>query len=702
MVYAQEAFYQLHQFLCIHYITMLCACALILRFRENKNTGKIFAGTLLIAGMLYAIDFACSMELYISALGVGLAMFGKQPQNDKTHADFPIDLFMDQFPKKIFFKDTSLVYRVVSRLYAKDMDCEPQDMFGKTDFDFYPPELAKKFQEDDKRILETKGSESIVEEYVHNSRRRVIKTVKQAVIGENGEPIGISGVIYDITEKVKLKENFEEQQRKMATLLSNLPGMAYRCLNTDEWTMEFVSDGCEKLTGYPPSAIIGNNSLSYNDLVYEPDRRMLRTVIHDKLSLHAQFEVEYRIVCKNQQVKWVWERGVGVFDNADNLVAIEGFICDITVLKTVEKQLKKSEKTLMAILQAAPVGIGMVNNRVIGWVNNRVSEITGYEPHELDGKNARMLYESDEEYLRVAKIKHPEVEKHGIGEVYTRWRRKDGVIRDIHLKSAALNRKNLSEGLIFTAIDVTDQIQAKIDRESLIKQLENQNAELEQFTYTVSHDLKSPIITIEGFMGLIERHPIIKGNLEIEVLITRVRNATKKMALLMEGLLELSRVGRLINPPVKSDLRHLIDEAVELVSGRIAKNNIAIRIEDNLPDVYVDHERIVMVLMNLIDNSAKAVANVDNPQIHIGKKVIDCQTVFFIKDNGIGIESQYFDRIFGLFNKLNAQACGTGVGLTLVKRIIEFHGGHIWVESGGINKGCTFFFTLPLVKAEKS
>lgn len=232
-------------------------------------------------------------------------------------------------------------------------------------------------------------------------------------------------------------------------------------------------------------------------------------------------------------------------------------------------------------------------------------------------------------------------------------------------------------------------------RQKLIAELESKNAELERFTYTVSHDLKSPLVTINGFLGYLERDAAA-GNTERFVRDTsRIREAVQKMQQLLNELLHLSRVGRLVNESEKAPFENLVSEAVEIVRGRLAEQKVLVHIHPGLPAVYVDRPRMVEVLQNLIDNAAKYIGDQKEPRIEIGWRGFEGdKPVFFVKDNGIGIPSQFHETIFGLFNKLDASTEGTGVGLALVKRIIEIHGGRIWVESEP-GKGSTFCFTLP-------
>ncbi len=235
----------------------------------------------------------------------------------------------------------------------------------------------------------------------------------------------------------------------------------------------------------------------------------------------------------------------------------------------------------------------------------------------------------------------------------------------------------------------------KNEKSRLVEELEIKNTELERFTYTVSHDLRSPLVTIKGFLGVLTED-LNKQNLEnASSYIKRISNASDKMQNLLTGLLELSRIGRVINPSENIDINRLVNTVLELLSGIINTRNVNIEVMHGMPHVYGDRQRLMEVFQNLIENSVKYFGGQENPKITIGYEKIENKTCFFVKDNGIGIDMKYKDKIFNLFDQLNHTSEGTGVGLALVKRIIEFHGGEIKVYSEGINKGAKFYFSLP-------
>jgi len=260
----------------------------------------------------------------------------------------------------------------------------------------------------------------------------------------------------------------------------------------------------------------------------------------------------------------------------------------------------------------------------------------------------------------------------------------------------------------FSRVDITalqtmaDQLANAIEnarlfteRVSLIKELEAQNAELERFTYTVSHDLRSPLVTIRGFLGYLREDASSGDITRFEKDLQRIANAVDKMQTLLNELLELSRVGRIANPPEDIPFKELIKEVKEMLAGQIEAAKVQFKEEKEFPIVHVDRLRLVEVLQNLVSNAIKFMGDQPHPTVHIGMNGtdVDGKLIFYIRDNGIGIEPQYHERVFGLFNRLDPNVDGTGIGLALVRRIIETHGGRIWVDSKP-GTGASFFFTL--------
>lgn len=243
---------------------------------------------------------------------------------------------------------------------------------------------------------------------------------------------------------------------------------------------------------------------------------------------------------------------------------------------------------------------------------------------------------------------------------------------------------------------MADNLQARAaEAKQLIDQLSDKNEELERFAYTVSHDLKTPLVTIKGYLGMVQkdlkedRHERVERDFEFIV------SATDTMAQLLEDLLELSRIGRVVNELDEISLTDLFRQTSRLMKIQLAANRTRLNIQEQMPRIFVDAQRMKEVAQNLLENALKFSRDNISPEISVSAHEEQGRVVCCVEDNGIGIEPQFQDQIFGLFNRLDQSYEGTGIGLTLVKRIIEVHHGNIWVESDGTDKGARFCFSLP-------
>ncbi len=269
---------------------------------------------------------------------------------------------------------------------------------------------------------------------------------------------------------------------------------------------------------------------------------------------------------------------------------------------------------------------------------------------------------------------------------------KDSVISAVEYYKHILDNRLLVEKL---QQEITDRRKAEIEKEALITDLEAKHTEIAQIMNILSHDLRTPLFTIKLFLGSLEQNLTRNKMDRLPKDIERIGTSADNMKQLLDELLELPQVGNIVNKPQQIDLTSLFNDVIKLISQKIFQQKLTITFKDQLPSICADRQKMLVVVHHLIDNAIKFTSKQPCPKIEIGAIQKTNEVMVSLVDNGIGIEKKYHERIFRLFEQLNQQIEGTGIGLTLVKRIIEVHGGHVWVESEGLNQGAKFCFTLP-------
>lgn len=250
-------------------------------------------------------------------------------------------------------------------------------------------------------------------------------------------------------------------------------------------------------------------------------------------------------------------------------------------------------------------------------------------------------------------------------------------------------------GVVIIAKDITEQKKAEADLRNYVQQVEEVNKELDDFTYIVSHDLKEPLRSIDAFSKFLAEDYVENLDEDGLMYVERVRSNALRMQQLIEDLLEVSRLERRQNPFAPVHIKTLIDDALLRLEYAIMEKKVEVIKSEEFPVLYCDRHRLGEVFYNLFSNAIKFMKH-DHPRIEVGCIDEGEMYKFYVADNGIGIEEQYFEKIFKIFQRLGKREEyeGTGAGLTIVKKIIEMHGGKIWVESE-LGRGTTFLFTVP-------
>lgn len=385
----------------------------------------------------------------------------------------------------------------------------------------------------------------------------------------------------------------------------------------------------------------------------------------------------------------------------DYLVKREGYLQKLPILlenvraQAALAQTEARYRNLFASMRDAII-ITDLSRTVVDANQPALRTIFGYETDEICGRSSRVLYADDTQFDRFDR-EVSDCREGGSGKLLeARFRRKSGeVFVGELLAMKMLNDTGDCWGIIGVVRDITERHRAEQERRQLIDELEKRNAELERFTYTVSHDLKGPLLTILGFIGQL-RQDLADGDGEnVKADLAFIRQAAGQMKELLDSLLQLSRAGRTIGDPQPVDLTELARQVAEQVGSQYPLIEVQLSTPAALPAVMGDPLRLREVFQNLLENAAKFTAGQSEPCLHVGYATGTDELTCFVRDNGIGIPAEYLERIFGLFEKLDPGSEGTGVGLAIVRRIVEEHRGKVWAESRGVGQGSTFYFTLP-------
>jgi len=584
------------------------------------------------------------------------------------------------------------IYTYASPQVEDILGYKPQEIVGRTPFDLMPPDEAATIEEIFRSLAE-KGEPVVALENVNlhkDGRRVVLETSGVPVLDNDGAVIGYRGVDRDITYRKRAEEELLKEKAFSDAAIASLPGMFYVFDHNGKFLR--WNRNLESISGYSPDELVEMRAEEF----YHPSQRPLIIEKIKEVLARGWGTAEADFLSKDGSTT--------AFSLTGARFELEGKPClvgvglDVSERKRAEEALRESERTLREAQEMAHLGHWSwdVNTGEVQW-SEEIYRIFGLNPEEFTPRIDSIMELSPwpEDNQRDKELFQRAIDNCEPGSYEQRFLRPDGSTG--HYFSTFQGVYDDDGGLIAmrgTAQDITDRKRAEKEREDLIAKLEAQNAELERFTYTVSHDLKSPLITIKGYVGLLEQS-VADGNMDdMQGDLARIAIAADKMGQLLADLLELSRIGRLTNPPEKVPLKELTEEVVELVGGQLGQRGVNVDVAPNLPVLFGDRTRLLEIVQNLIDNAVKYMGDQPRPSVKIGSRRDGDETVCYARDNGIGIDPRYHEKVFGLFDQLDQKVEGSGIGLSLVKRIVEVHGGRVWVESEGLGRGSTFCFTI--------
>ena len=359
-----------------------------------------------------------------------------------------------------------------------------------------------------------------------------------------------------------------------------------------------------------------------------------------------------------------------------------------------EKVLTESKSIYSVLVENSRDGIVIIQDGVLKFVNAASSELIGHTPEELVGTDFLKVITPENQEIVMRRYAERMAGKEVPSMYEISLIRKDGTALPVELNATLINHEGRPADLIFIR-ETTERKQAEEKLKQTIAELKRSNAELEQFAYVASHDLQEPLRMVSSYTQLLAQRYRDKLDADADEFIGYAVDGANRMKKLINDLLAYSRVGTRGKDFKATNCKTVLDRVLDNLQLAIEDSGSVIT-HDSLPMVLADDLQLMQLFQNLISNAIKFRAKT-TPKIHISAKKNNKEWLFSVRDNGIGIDMQYAERIFGVFQRLHGRGeyTGTGIGLAICKKIVERHGGRIWLNSLP-GRGSTFYFTMPV------
>jgi len=507
-----------------------------------------------------------------------------------------------------------------------------------------------------------------------------------ALYDSEGNINGFVGIGQDISDRKQAEKELRELNIAMQNAVEGIARLdsSGRYVN--------VNRAYANKCGYKPEEMIG---MEWRITIHPDDVEMLILAVHEMLT-SGKVEVEARGVRKDGLFFYNKITMVKACDEQGICNGHHCFMKDITERKLTDTALQESEFRYRQIVELAEEGIWVIDSKARTiYVNQAMGRMLGYTELEMFG---RALFDFMDEEGKQQTSEYVDRGKPGIAERHElRLKSKDG--KDVWTymsTSQVLDKKGNLLSSCALVYNITDRKEIERQMLQLTEDLKRSNQELEQFAYVASHDLQEPLRSVTSYTQLLAQR--YQGNLDAKAdkYINYIVDGASRMQQLINDLLAYSRLGKRVQEFEAADCNAAVQQSLCNLQIAIAEKNAVITYE-SLPTVMADEFQLVQLFQNLIGNAIKFCQDV--PIIHIAASRNESEWLFSVRDNGIGIDPEYADRIFLIFERLHSRReySGTGIGLAICQRIVERHGGRIWVESQS-GEGATFYFTIPIIR----
>ncbi|MBN1143369.1 MAG: PAS domain S-box protein [Bacteroidales bacterium] len=588
---------------------------------------------------------------------------------------------------------------VVAEIHEEKPGFSPTPEEG---INYYAPEWRNRILEVYNRCLTDGVSfDEEMEIITSQGARKWVRAIGKPIYDSSCIITGLNGSFQDI-QKIKSAEvKAEESQLVLSRLIGNLSGIAYRCQYTPEWTMEYISQGCMSITGYSDQDFY-LKKITWGDIMLEQDRERVWLEVSDKLLKQVPFEIEYRIRHRNGSIRWLWDKECGVYGKNGEVIALEGFITDVTERRETEDALNEIMKNYRELIDGMNETIWVIDfDGTLLDVNRTAINILGYPKEELLKIGLTGIDNSlTREAIAALAGSMPEAE---LQIFETSHRTKDGRVFPVEIYSSLVTYQG-RKAILSIARDITQRKQIIQDLIYAKEKAEESDRLKTAFLANVSHEIRTPMNGILGFLELLKKPNLTEEKKDkfIEV----VNQSGERLLETINKIVEVSKIesGQVDISFVEVDVAEIMTYHYDFFLEQAAGKGLDFILNmDAVSDLKIMADRFKLdgVFTNLINNAIKFTPK---GYIEFGAYQDKGDLVFYVKDTGLGIPENKQDAIFERFVQADLSLTrpyeGSGLGLSIVKAYAELIGGSVRVESKP-GEGSTFYVTIPLMVSKE-
>ncbi|MBW4657660.1 MAG: PAS domain-containing protein [Drouetiella hepatica Uher 2000/2452] len=539
-----------------------------------------------------------------------------------------------------------------------------------------------------------------------------------------GKPLRLSGVTMDITDRKQAEADVREREERFRSLLANISGAVYRCNYDADWTMEFISQPIQAITGYAATAFTQSKLPSFAEIIYPEDEGRIRSEVGMAIAEKRPYELEYRIRHADGSLRWVYEKGQGIFDITGELLCLDGVIFDISDRKHSEERMRLLESVVVNTNDAVVIfQVSSTSELKVVYVNRAFTQMTGYELDEAVGRTADCLHGANTDRAELNRVRTAIAQGQALNAELIQYR-KDGSEFWLEFEMVPIvpdqgRHQDHLMHWISVQRDVSDRKQAENMLLKGKEAAEEANRAKSQFLANMSHELRTPLNAIIGYSEILQEDAEDQGYEDMVPDLEKIRGAGKHLLGLINDILDISKIeaGKMDLYLETFDLEQVIFEVENTIQPLVQKNRNRLEIvrsgnlgmgnlgagslgtgnlgAGNLGTMYADLTKLRQSLFNLLSNAAKF-TEAGTITLTVERRA-DWLT-FKVADTGIGMSLEQMNKVFQAFTQADASTTrkygGTGLGLAISRHFCQMMGGDITVSSE-VGKGSAFTICLP-------